>query len=230
MSRVSPTVVRGARPAARNRECYGGAVTASLVHSGVDVALRPWELADAEELAVMYAAAAAELTADAPWRTPEWFTVAGQRERIRRCLDVDAVEGFVITASGAIVGNLTLDEIRRDILQSADIGYWVAPGARRSGVATHAIGLAVGHAFGCLGLHRIHATVDIGKSRLLAGTREQRLSAGGDPPRVRDGRRAVAGPPPLPAHRGGLAGSAARLGSPPGGHPAPHRWLRTEKS
>ena len=108
----------------------------------------------------MYAAAAAELTADAPWRTPEWFTVAGQRERIRRCLDVDAVEGFVITASGAIVGNLTLDEIRRDILQSADIGYWVAPGARRRGVATHAIGLAVGHAFGCLGLHRIHATVD----------------------------------------------------------------------
>ncbi len=178
MSRVSPTVVRGARPAARNRECYGGAVTASLVHSGVDVALRPWELADAEELAVMYAAAAAELTADAPWRTPEWFTVAGQRERIRRCLDVDAVEGFVITASGAIVGNLTLDEIRRDILQSADIGYWVAPGARRRGVATHAIGLAVGHAFGCLGLHRIHATVDTenrASSRALENNGFQRV-------------------------------------------------------
>ena len=136
-------------------------MTVPLVHAPVDVGLRAWVLADAEELAAMYADAREELTADAPWRTPAWFTVDGQIERIRSCLDADSVEGFVITASGAIVGNLSLDEIRRDILQSADIGYWVAPGARRRGVATRAIGLAVGHAFGCLGLHRIHATVDI---------------------------------------------------------------------
>jgi len=136
-------------------------VTVPPVHAPVDVGLRTWVLGDAEELAAMYAAAREELTADAPWRTPEWFTAGGQRDRVQHCLDLESVEGFVITASGGIVGNLTLDEIRRDILQSADLGYWVAPGARRRGVATRAIGLAVGHAFGCLGLHRIHATVDI---------------------------------------------------------------------
>lgn len=149
-------------PAAPNRGCYGGMVTVHLIHAPVDVGLRPWVPGDAEELAAMYAAAREELTADAPWRTPQWFTVRGQRERIRRSLEVELVEGFVITASAAIVGNLSLDEIRRDILQSADIGYWVAPGARRRGVATGAIALAVGHAFGCLDLHRIHATVDVG--------------------------------------------------------------------
>jgi len=153
-------------------------VTRSPVHAPVEVGLRPWELTDAEELAAVYAGSAAELTADAPWRTPEWFTVAGQRERIRSCLDVESAEGFVITASGAIVGHLSLDEIRRDILQSADIGYWVAPGARRRGVATGAIGLAVGHAFGCLGLHRIHATVDVdnrASSRALENNGFQRV-------------------------------------------------------
>jgi len=165
-------------PAGGNRECYGGTMAASAVRSGIDVGLRAWELDDAEELAAMYAAAAAELSTDAPWRTPEWFTAGGQRERIRACLDVDSVEGFVITAAGAIVGTLSLDEIRRDILQSADLGYWVAPDARRRGVATGAIGLAVGHAFGCLGLHRIHATVDIdnrASSRALENNGFQRV-------------------------------------------------------
>jgi ribosomal-protein-alanine N-acetyltransferase len=127
----------------------------------VEVGLRPWKLADAEELAAMYAESATELAVEEPWCGPEFLTAAGQRERVRRCLADEAAEGFVITVSGAIAGHLSLDRIRRDILQSADIGYWVAPWQRRRGVATRAIGLAVVHAFDHLGLQRIHATVDL---------------------------------------------------------------------
>jgi ribosomal-protein-alanine N-acetyltransferase len=118
-------------------------------------------VADAEELATMYAAAATELAVEEPWCGPEFLTAAGQAERVRRCQADQAAEGFVITVSGAIAGHLSLDRIRRDILQSADIGYWVAPRERRRGIATRAIGLAVAHAFDRLGLHRVHATTDV---------------------------------------------------------------------
>lgn len=136
-------------------------MAAPLIDAPVDVGIRPWGLADAEELAAMYAGAAIELAVEEPWSGPEFLTAAGQRERVLRCLADEAVEGFVITISGAIAGHLSLDRIRRDVLESADIGYWVAPGHRHHGVATRAIGLAVTHAFMELGLQRIHATVDV---------------------------------------------------------------------
>lgn len=136
-------------------------MAAATINPPVEVGLRLWEMADAEELAAMYAAAATELAVEEPWCGPDFLTAAGQRERVQRCLADEAEEGFVITVSAAIVGHLSLDRIRRDILQSADIGYWVAPRQRRHGVATRAIGLAVAHALDGLGLHRIHATTDL---------------------------------------------------------------------
>ena len=132
-----------------------------MIHAPVEVGLRPWEVADAEELAAMYAASATELAVEEPWCGPDFLTAAGQRERVRRCLADEAVEGFVVTVSGAIAGHLSLDGIRRDILQSADIGYWVAPRERHRGIATRAIELAVKHAFDGLRLQRLHATVDV---------------------------------------------------------------------
>jgi RimJ/RimL family protein N-acetyltransferase len=137
-------------------------VGTTLVPAAVGVDLRPWDLDDAEELAAMYAAAVAELAIEEPWCGPEFLTAVGQRERVRRCLDDGTAEGFVITVSGTIVGHLSLCRIRRDILQSADIGYWVAPWERRRGIATRVIGLAAAHAFTRLGLHRLHATTDLG--------------------------------------------------------------------
>jgi ribosomal-protein-alanine N-acetyltransferase len=135
-----------------------------MIHAPVEVGLRPWGLDDAEELSAMYGAAATELAVEEPWCGPEFLTAAGQGARVRRCLADEAAEGFVITVSGAIVGHLSLDRIRRDILESADIGYWVAPRHRRHGIVTRAIGLAVAHAFDGLGLHRIHATTDLGNT------------------------------------------------------------------
>jgi len=113
------------------------------VPAALDVGLRPWGLEDAEELAAMYAAAAPELRIEEPWCGSEFLTADGQRERVRRCLADSSAEGFVITVSGTVAGHLSLSRIRRDILQSADLGYWVAPRERHRGTATRAIGLEV---------------------------------------------------------------------------------------
>ncbi len=106
----------------------------------------------------MYAAAADELAVEEPWCDPDFLTAPGQRDRVRRCLDDGTAEGFVITLEGAVAGHLSLSRIRRDILQSADLGYWVAPCWRRRGIATQAVRLAAAHAFERLGLQRLHAT------------------------------------------------------------------------
>lgn len=51
----------------------------------------------------------------------------------------------------------------------AEVGYWTAPGARRRGVATEALGVLCRWAFGALGAHRLelyHATDNTASCRI----------------------------------------------------------------
>lgn len=66
---------------------------------------------------------------------------------------------FVITLDGRLAGQLTLGNVVRGALRSAWVGYWVDSTVAGCGVATAAVALAVDHAFGPVGLHRIEATV-----------------------------------------------------------------------
>ena len=66
---------------------------------------------------------------------------------------------FVITLDGRFTGQLTLGNVVRGSLRSAWVGYWVESHAAGGGVATAAVALAVDHAFGPVGLHRVEATV-----------------------------------------------------------------------
>jgi [ribosomal protein S5]-alanine N-acetyltransferase len=66
---------------------------------------------------------------------------------------------FVITLDGRFTGQLTLGNVVRGSLRSAWVGYWVESQAAGRGVGTGAVALAVDHAFGPVGLHRIEATV-----------------------------------------------------------------------
>lgn len=66
---------------------------------------------------------------------------------------------FTITLDGQFAGQLTLGNVVRGALRSAWVGYWVESGAAGGGVATGAVALAVDHAFGPVGLHRVEATV-----------------------------------------------------------------------
>jgi ribosomal-protein-alanine N-acetyltransferase len=66
---------------------------------------------------------------------------------------------FAITLDRQFAGQLTLGNVVRGSLRSAWVGYWVESGAAGGGVATGAVALAVDHAFGPVGLHRVEATV-----------------------------------------------------------------------
>lgn len=66
---------------------------------------------------------------------------------------------FSVTLNGQFVGQLTLGNVVRGSLRSAWVGYWVESHAAGGGVGTAAVALAVDHAFGSVGLHRIEATV-----------------------------------------------------------------------
>lgn len=66
---------------------------------------------------------------------------------------------FVITVGGTFVGQATIGGIQRGVLRSGWVGYWVDASMQRGGVATAALALAVGHALGPVGLHRIEVTI-----------------------------------------------------------------------
>jgi ribosomal-protein-alanine N-acetyltransferase len=66
---------------------------------------------------------------------------------------------FTITVHGQFAGQLTLGNVVRGSLRSAWVGYWVESGVAGGGVGTVAVALAVDHAFGPVGLHRVEATV-----------------------------------------------------------------------
>lgn len=87
---------------------------------------------------------------------------------------------FTIILDGQFVGQLTVGNVVRGALRSAWVGYWVQSAVAGGGIATGAVALAVDHAFGPVGLHRIEATVrpENGPSlRVLAklGFREEGL-------------------------------------------------------
>ncbi len=66
---------------------------------------------------------------------------------------------FVITLAGQFVGQVTIGGIQRGALRSGWVGYWVDATVQGGGVATVALALAVGHALGPVGLHRVEATI-----------------------------------------------------------------------
>jgi ribosomal-protein-alanine N-acetyltransferase len=59
--------------------------------------------------------------------------------------------------TGALIGAITLDHIRRGPAQSGTLGYWIGEGFARQGYMHEAVGAMVAHAFGALDLSRIEA-------------------------------------------------------------------------
>ncbi|MEO0681844.1 MAG: GNAT family protein [Pseudomonadota bacterium] len=59
--------------------------------------------------------------------------------------------------AGALLGALTLDNVRRGPSQSASIGYWIGAAHAGHGYMTEAVETVRDHAFGALGLSRLEA-------------------------------------------------------------------------
>ncbi|MFD1480936.1 GNAT family N-acetyltransferase [Paracoccus nototheniae] len=64
---------------------------------------------------------------------------------------------FILRRDGALLGAITLDNIRRGPAQSGTIGYWIGQAHARHGYMAEAIGCLVHHAFTTLDISRIEA-------------------------------------------------------------------------
>lgn len=129
---------------------------------GKGVVLRPPQMTDFDEWAVLREQSREFLT---PWE-PTWpmddLTRGAFRRRLKRYIEdqrSDQSYAYFIFRSPdrALVGGLTLANIRRGVAQAGSIGYWMgAPHARR-GFMTAAVRALIPYAFTALRLHRLEA-------------------------------------------------------------------------
>ena len=100
-----------------------------------------------------------------PWE-PIWpsddLTRSGFRRRLRRYAEdiaADRSYPFIVfrESDGAMIGGVTLANVRRGIVQAGTIGYWVGQPHARRGYMTAALRVLLPSLFGELNLHRIEA-------------------------------------------------------------------------
>ncbi|HZP10494.1 GNAT family protein [Methyloceanibacter sp.] len=100
-----------------------------------------------------------------PWE-PLWandeLSRASFRRRVRHYLrDLREDVGYALFAfsatSGALVGGLTLCNVRRGVTQSCTLGYWVGAKYARQGYMTTAVRAVIPFVFDSLELHRLEA-------------------------------------------------------------------------
>lgn len=134
--------------------------TPTLVYGAVQ--LRPPEVRDFAAWAALREASRQHLTAWEPdWRDDE-MTAAAFRRRIRayrREMRRGALLPLLIfrRSDEALIGGVTLTNIRLGASRSASIGYWIGKPFVRNGYARSAIFAMLDHAFLTLGLNRVEA-------------------------------------------------------------------------
>ena len=129
---------------------------------GEGVMLRLPQTTDHAEWAALREASREFLT---PWE-PTWpaddLTRGAFRRRIRRYaedLRTDLGYAFLVfrSSDNALVGGLTLANVRRGVAQAASVGYWMGQPFSRQGYMTAAVKAVIPFAFGTLRLHRLEA-------------------------------------------------------------------------
>jgi ribosomal-protein-alanine N-acetyltransferase len=146
--------------------------------AGEGVMLRTPQVTDYSDWAALREASREFL---APWE-PTWpaddLSRSAFRRRIRRYaedLRTDQGYAFLIirSADGALVGGLTLANIRRGVAQAGSLGYWMGQPHARHGYMTAAVRAVIPFAFATLRLHRLEAAcipTNTGSIRLLENT------------------------------------------------------------
>ena len=129
---------------------------------GEGVYLRPPTSSDFAEWAALREASRNFLT---PWE-PVWpaddLTRTAFRRRLRRQAEEmqrDETYPFFIfrEADEALVGGLTLGQVRRGVAQTATLGYWMGGAFAGQGHMSRAVRAACRHGFSAMRLHRIEA-------------------------------------------------------------------------
>src|ERR1044072_436197 len=134
----------------------------ALMPRGHGLFLRAPQMSDFVQWAPLREASRAYLT---PWE-PIWpsddLTRTGFRRRLRRYAEdiaADRSYPFIIfrESDGAMIGGVTLANVRRGIVQAGTIGYWVGEPYAHRGYMTAALRVLLPSLFGELNLHRIEA-------------------------------------------------------------------------
>jgi len=130
--------------------------------AGEGISLRVPQNADYAEWAALREASRVFLT---PWE-PTWpsddLTRGAFRRRLKRYADdqrSDLAYAFLIFRDddNALVGGLTLANVRRGVAQAGSIGYWVGAPFARKGYMTAAVRALIPFCFRTLRLHRVEA-------------------------------------------------------------------------
>ena len=130
--------------------------------AGAGVALRAPHGGDYAEWAALREASRDFLV---PWE-PTWpeddLTRSAFRRRLKRYADDqrnDLAYAFLIfrSSDNAMVGGLTLANIRRGVAQAGSIGYWVGAPFARKGYMTAAVRALIPFCYRTLRLHRLEA-------------------------------------------------------------------------
>lgn len=133
-----------------------------LVVIGEGLYLRPPESRDYEAWSALREHSRAFLT---PWE-PSWpvddLTRASYRRRLRRyAADRERDEAYCFflfrSEDDALLGGLTLSNIRRGVAQAGTLGYWMGEPHAGRGWMTRAVAAICGHAFQTMRLHRVEA-------------------------------------------------------------------------
>jgi ribosomal-protein-alanine N-acetyltransferase len=145
---------------------------------GEGVVLRTPQMTDYNDWAALREGSREFLT---PWE-PTWpaddLSRGAFRRRIRRYVEdlrTDQGYAFLIIrgSDDAIVGGLTLANIRRGVAQAGSLGYWMGLPFIRHGYMTAAVRAVIPFAFNTLRLHRLEAACipsNAGSIRLLENT------------------------------------------------------------
>ncbi|WP_371495910.1 GNAT family N-acetyltransferase [Kitasatospora sp. NBC_00374] len=146
-----------------------------------DVLLRPVAEDDAAALLRAYLRNREHLRRWDPRRDEDFFTPAGQEARLREQVEqreAGRTAPFVLAHGDEIVGAVTLSNVVRGPLQSANLGYWIDLGHVGRGLASAAVTLVCRAADQQLGLHRLEAgaaTDNPGSQRVLAKSGFERI-------------------------------------------------------
>jgi ribosomal-protein-alanine N-acetyltransferase len=129
---------------------------------GTSVVLRPPLMSDYEEWAAIRERSRDFLT---PWE-PTWplddLTRSAFRRRLKRYAEDQRSDQsyafFIFTADRrALVGGLTLANVRRGVAQAASVGYWMGAPFVRRGLMGAAVRAVIPYSFSVLRLHRLEA-------------------------------------------------------------------------
>ncbi len=140
---------------------------------GDGISLRMPQTSDHAEWAALREASRAFLT---PWE-PTWpsddLTRGAFRRRLKRYADDqrnDLAYALMIfrNEDNALVGGITLANIRRGVAQAGSIGYWVGEPYARKGYMTAAVRALIPFSFQTLRLHRLEAACIPGNAASVA--------------------------------------------------------------